>query len=138
MERERSSYSSAGLDRNTLAGLGFSIPIPFRQRNADDMEQARFDRIEAEATSEALRFRVRNEYAEAFRARLDAWRLAKEASGEIGGEERRRLSSRLPSGPDKSAANATGSRTVAGTEERCSRGYRQLPFGQSQIKRSCG
>ena len=83
VERERSSYPSAGLDRNTLAGLGFSIPIPFRQRNADDMEQARFDRIEAEATSEALRFRVRNEYAQAFRARLDAWRLAKEASGEI-------------------------------------------------------
>ncbi len=83
VERERSSYPAAGLDRNTLAGLGFSIPIPFRQRNADDMEQARFDRIEAEATSEALRFRVRNEYAQAFRARLDAWRLAREASGEI-------------------------------------------------------
>ena len=83
VERERSSFPSAGLDRNTFAGLGFSIPIPFRQHNADDMEQARFDRIEAEATSEALRFRVRNEYAQAFRASLDAWRLAKEASGEI-------------------------------------------------------
>ena len=83
VERERSSYPNQGLDRNTLAGFGVSIPIPFRQHNADEMEQARFDRIEAERASEALRFRVRNEYAQALRGHRDAWRLAKEASGEI-------------------------------------------------------
>ena len=83
VERERSFFPSDGMSRNTIAGLGVSIPIPFRQQNADAMEQARFDRIKAERTSQALRFRVRNEYAQAFRGNRDAWRLAKEASGEI-------------------------------------------------------
>jgi len=83
VERERSSYSNKGFGRNTLAGFGISIPIPFRQHNADEMEQARFDRIESERASEALRFRIRNEYAQALRGNRDAWKLAKEASGEI-------------------------------------------------------
>ena len=83
LERERSFFPTDGLSHNTIAGLGVSIPIPFRQKNADTMEQARFDRIKAERKSQALRFRVRNEYAQALRATRDAWRLAKEASGEI-------------------------------------------------------
>ena len=66
-----------------MAGLGVSVPIPFRQKNADIIEQARFDRIKAERKSQALRFRVRNEYAQALRGTRDSWRLAKEASGEI-------------------------------------------------------
>ncbi len=83
IERERSFFPTEGLSHNTMAGLGVSIPIPFHQKNADIMEQARFDRIKAERKSQALRFRVRNEYAQALRGTKDSWQLAKEASGEI-------------------------------------------------------
>ena len=83
VERERSFFQTDGLSHNTMAGLGVSVPIPFRQKNADVIEQARFDRIKAERKSQALRFRVGNEYAQALRGTQDAWRLAKEASGEI-------------------------------------------------------
>jgi len=83
VERERSVDEPSGLERNTITGVGISIPLPLRDRNEDGIEQAQIDRRSAMKEVEAARFHVRSECEEAFQRRLDAWKLAREASGEI-------------------------------------------------------
>lgn len=83
VEGEDSVDAPRGLERNTFAGIGFSIPLPLRQRNQDGIAQAKLDGEEAALALESARFRIRGECEEAWRARLDAWRLAREAAGEL-------------------------------------------------------
>lgn len=82
-ERERSLDEPAGLERNSFLGVGFSIPLPLRQRNQAGIETAEIDREAAEKTVDAVRFRIRSEYEDAFQQRLASWTLANEASGEV-------------------------------------------------------
>lgn len=83
VEGEKAVDAPNGLERNTFAGIGISIPLPLRQRNQGGIDQARLDGEEAARGVEAARFRVRGECEEAYRARLDAWNLAKEAADEL-------------------------------------------------------
>ncbi|MGB0154551.1 MAG: TolC family protein [Verrucomicrobiales bacterium] len=82
-ERERVVDEPTGLERNSLLGVGVSIPLPLRKRNQAEIEKAQIDRVEAEKTVEATRFHIRSEYEEALRHRLASWKLAHEASGEV-------------------------------------------------------
>jgi len=72
-----------GLERNTFTGIGVSIPLPFRQRNQDGIAQAKIDAEAASEGVEAAQFHVRAECEVAYRRRLDAWELAREARGEL-------------------------------------------------------
>jgi len=83
VEGENAVDEPIGLERNTFAGVGFSIPLPLRKRNQDGIAQAEIDREEANRIIEAARFRIESEAEEAYRQRLDAWELARDASGEI-------------------------------------------------------
>lgn len=83
VEGENAVDEPIGLERNTFAGVGISIPLPLRNRNQDGIAQAEIDREEAGRTIEAARFRIESEAEEAYRQRLDAWELARGASGEI-------------------------------------------------------
>ncbi len=83
VERENAVDDPNGLERNTFAGVGVSIPLPLRNRNQDGIAQARIDLEEANRVIEAARFRIESEAQEAYRLRADAWELAREASGEI-------------------------------------------------------
>lgn len=83
VEGEKAVDAPNGLERNTFAGIGVSIPLPLRKRNQDGIEQARLDGEEAARGVEAARFKIRGECEEAYRARLDAWQLAKEAADEL-------------------------------------------------------
>lgn len=83
VEQDDAVDEPEGIDGNTFAGLGVSIPLPLRDRNQEGIEQARIDLEQAGREVEAARFRIRGECEEAFRKRADAWKLAREASGEI-------------------------------------------------------
>ncbi len=83
VEGDESVDAPNGLDRNTFAGIGFSLPLPLRKRNQDGIAQAQIDREAANQEVDAVRFRIRAECEEAFHERADAWSLAREASGEI-------------------------------------------------------
>lgn len=83
VEGEDAVDEPTGLESNTFAGFGVSIPLPLRKRNQEGIEQAQIDREEADRGVEAARFRIKSEAEEAYRLRLDAWELAREASGEI-------------------------------------------------------
>lgn len=82
VEREKSTDAPNGLERNTFAGVGFSIPLPLRQRNQEGIESARLDVEAADRTAEARAFAIESELAIA-REELEATReLAREAAGE--------------------------------------------------------
>ena len=83
VERERSTDEPIGLENNTFAGIGISIPIPLRQKNEGGIEQAEISRKAAQEAAAALRFSIQAEYESAYRQRLDAWHIATEANGEI-------------------------------------------------------
>lgn len=83
VEQEDAVDEPDGLDGNTFAGFGISVPLPLRDRNQEGIAQARIDREAAGRNVEATRFRIRAECEEAFQQKADAWKLAREASGEI-------------------------------------------------------
>lgn len=83
VEDENSVDEPIGLEKNTFAGFGISIPLPIRNRNQEGIEQAQIDCEAAAKELESARFRIRAECEEAFHERADAWEIAKEASGEI-------------------------------------------------------
>ncbi|HQW29431.1 MAG TPA: TolC family protein [Verrucomicrobiales bacterium] len=83
VEGDKATDNPTGLEKNTFAGVGISIPIPFRQRNQDGIARAKIDEESATQGVEAARFTVRAECEEAYQARLDAWDLAREAGGEL-------------------------------------------------------
>lgn len=65
VEGESANDDPTGLEKNTFAGVGISIPLPFRQRNQDAIAQARIDAEAAAGGVEAARFTVRAECEEA-------------------------------------------------------------------------
>jgi len=83
VEGESAVDNPTGLERNTFAGVGISIPLPFRQRNQEGIAQAKIDAEAAAGGVEAARFRVKAECEEAWQRRLDSWELAREAGGEL-------------------------------------------------------
>ena len=83
VEGDKATDNPTGLEKNTFAGVGISIPIPFRQRNQDGIARAKIDEESATQGVEAARFNIRAECEEAYQVRLDAWDLAREAGGEL-------------------------------------------------------
>lgn len=83
MEEEDAVDEPTGLESNTFAGFGISVPLPLRNRNQEGIEQAQINHEAAAKELEAARFRIRGECEEAFHERADAWDIAREASGEI-------------------------------------------------------
>lgn len=83
LEREDAVDEPDGLESNTFAGVGFSIPLPLRKRNQDGIEQARIDHTAARKGVEAVRFRIRGEAEKAYHDRADAWAIARDSTGEL-------------------------------------------------------
>lgn len=83
VEDEHSVDAPNGMERNTFAGFGISIPLPLRQRNQEGIERARIDGEEARRSVEASRFSIRSECEAAYRARSDAWKLAHETAADL-------------------------------------------------------
>lgn len=83
LEREHAVDAPDGLERNTFAGIGFSIPLPIRNKNEEGIELAKIDLAAAQETIEASEFAIRSDVNLALKARRAAWTLATEASGEI-------------------------------------------------------
>lgn len=83
VEDEHATDAPIGLERNTFAGFGISIPLPLRQRNQDGIAQAELDGVEAQRGVEAASFSIRADCEAAYRSRLDAWKLARESAGEL-------------------------------------------------------
>lgn len=83
VEREHAVDAPTGLEKNTFAGVGISIPLPLRQRNQEGIEQAEINREAAVKGVEAAQFQIKSEYEQAYRERLNAWNLASDSSGEL-------------------------------------------------------
>ncbi|NLT72067.1 MAG: TolC family protein [Verrucomicrobiaceae bacterium] len=83
VEGEAVHDNLTGLEKNTFAGVGISIPLPLRQRNQDGIAQAKINAEAATGGVEAARFKVRAECEEAWQHRLDSWELAREARGDL-------------------------------------------------------
>ena len=83
VEKERSTDEPIGLENNTFGGIGFSIPLPLRQKNEGGIEQAEIDGRIAQQVAAALRFNIQAEYESAYRQRLDAWQIAFDANNKI-------------------------------------------------------
>ena len=83
VEGENAVDDPNGLERNSFAGFGISIPLPLRKRNQEGIEKARIDRRAAGKGVDAASFTIRSECEDAFQQRRDAWELATEASGEL-------------------------------------------------------
>ena len=83
IERENSVDAPDGLEANTFAGVGISIPLPLRQKNEEAIEQARLDTEAAERSRTAREFHIRSEYRAALQLAIDTHALAAEASGEV-------------------------------------------------------
>ncbi|MDA1043634.1 MAG: TolC family protein [Verrucomicrobia bacterium] len=83
MERERAIDTPGGLERNTLAGMGITIPLPIVQRNQDGIAAAMLTRETASLSIQALQFRIRNEYDQARQSCTDTYEVAKTLSKEL-------------------------------------------------------
>ena len=83
IERENSVDVPDGLEANTFAGVGVSIPLPLRQRNEEAIDQARIDSEAAEKSRAAREFHIRSEYQAALQLARDTHALAVEASGDV-------------------------------------------------------
>jgi len=83
VEGEKAMDDPTGLERNTFAGIGVSIPLPFRNRNQEGIAQAKIDAEAATKGVDSAQFHIRAECEVAYRRRLDSWELAREAGGEL-------------------------------------------------------
>jgi outer membrane protein, heavy metal efflux system len=83
VDGENANDNPTGLERNTFAGVGVSIPLPFWKRNQEGIAQAKIDEEAASQGIEAAQFHIRSECEGAFQRRFDAWELAQESSGEL-------------------------------------------------------
>jgi cobalt-zinc-cadmium efflux system outer membrane protein len=80
---ENSVDDPEGLDRNNFAGIGFSIPLPLRNKNQEAIEQARIDLEEVRRVRAVKAFAIRSELQVALKARDNAYKLAVQAGGEL-------------------------------------------------------
>lgn len=83
VEGENAVDEPIGLERNSFAGFGVSIPLPLRNRNQEGIEKAKINRKAAGKGVEAASFTIRSECENAFQQRRNSWELATEASGEL-------------------------------------------------------
>ncbi len=81
VQGEESVDEPRGLERNTFLGLGFSIPLPLRQRNQEGIALAAIDINSAQRQVEAKKFAIKNELASALQVRALAWKNASETIG---------------------------------------------------------
>ena len=79
---ENSVDEPIGLDRNTFAGIGVSIPLPLRNKNEEAIEQAELDIEEARRARSAKMFSIHSDLRRALEARQAAYKLARSAQGE--------------------------------------------------------
>ena len=77
------SDDPTGLERNTLVGVGVTIPLPLRNKNEEAIDAAGINVKKAARMKESLRFSISSELAAALQDRTSAFKLAAEASGEI-------------------------------------------------------
>jgi len=77
-QSEKSVDEPVGLERNTFLGIGFSIPLPFRQRNQEGIEVATINIDSSQREGEARKFVIENELASAIQLRSAAWKIASE------------------------------------------------------------
>ena len=71
-----------GLERNTLAGVGISIPLPIRNKNEAAIEDAQLDIEKAKRARTAKAFAIDSEIRAALKARRSAYDLAISAKTE--------------------------------------------------------
>lgn len=71
-----------GLERNTLAGVGISIPLPIRNKNEVAIEDAQLDIEKAKRARSAKAFAIDSEIRAALKARRSAYDLAISAKTE--------------------------------------------------------
>ena len=83
LAEERIIDEPIGAERNTFIGVGVSIPLPFRQKNEEGIEQAKINKRAAEKALETLKFNILSEYHAAQRFIADNWEIAHIANGEI-------------------------------------------------------
>jgi len=83
VEKERSVDEPEGFERNTLLGMGIAVPLPLWRRNQGGIAQAQIGRREASRELDALEFRIRSECRQALEQQRSAYRLAREARGEL-------------------------------------------------------
>lgn len=79
--RELARDAPEGLERNTLAGIGISIPLPFRNHNGQAIEEATSDIEKVRRERDAKVFEIRSEVQAALKARAAAHQLASDAGG---------------------------------------------------------
>ncbi len=79
LQRDSSVDEPVGIDRNTFAGLGVSIPLPLRNKNQQAIEEAKIDIEKARRARAAKMFSIHSELRRALQARLAAYKLASSA-----------------------------------------------------------
>jgi len=79
LQRDSSVDEPVGIDRNTFAGLGVSIPLPLRNKNQQAIEEAKIDIEKARRARAAKMFSIHSELLRALQARLAAYKLASSA-----------------------------------------------------------
>ena len=70
------------LERNTLVGVGISIPLPLRKRNQQAIEEAKIDIEKANRARAAKAYEIHTELRKALVARRAAFELVNSATGE--------------------------------------------------------
>ena len=83
LAEERIIDEPIGAERNTFVGVSVSIPLPFRQKNEERIEQAKINKRASEKALESLKFNIVSEYHAAQRFMTDNWDIAHIANGEI-------------------------------------------------------
>jgi cobalt-zinc-cadmium efflux system outer membrane protein len=82
LQRDSSVDEPEGLDRNSFAGLGISIPLPLRNKNEQAIEEAEIDIEKARRARAAKLFSIQGELRRVLAARLAAFKLARSARSE--------------------------------------------------------
>ncbi len=80
--RELAQDAPEGLERNTFAGIGLSIPLPLRNRNEQAIEEAKIEIEKARRARGAKMFEIHSELRAALKAREAAHELSLSAGGE--------------------------------------------------------
>ena len=81
-QHERSIDEPEGIDRNSLLGVGVSIPLPLRDKNEQAIEEAELDIEKARRARDAKMFSIHSELRRVLEARSAAYKLAKAAREE--------------------------------------------------------
>ena len=83
VEQEESVDEPSGLEENTIAGIGFSIPLPLFKGNRAAVSEAELDKRVAEIKRDALVVAIQSEYDQALELRKSSFALAQEMASDI-------------------------------------------------------